>query len=76
MILGTTSYAAPEQFGMSQTDGRADIYSLGVLLNVMLTGQHPSRCLAAGHAGRIVRRCTMMNPDQRFRDVLELRDAL
>ena len=76
VILGTTGYAAPEQFGLSQTDGRADIYSLGVLLNVMLTGQHPSRRLAEGHAGRIVRRCTMMNPDQRFRDVLELRDAL
>ena len=76
VILGTTGYAAPEQFGLSQTDGRADIYSLGVLLNVMLTGQHPSRRLAAGHAGRIVRRCTMMNPDQRFRNVLELRDAL
>ena len=76
VILGTTGYAAPEQFGMSQTDGRADIYSLGVLLNVMLTGQHPSRRLAEGHAGRIVRRCTMMNPNQRFRDVLELRDAL
>lgn len=76
VILGTTGYAAPEQFGMSQTDGRADIYSLGVLLNVMLTGQHPSRRLAEGRAGRIVRRCTMMNPDQRFHDVLELRDAL
>ena len=76
VILGTTGYAAPEQFGLSQTDGRADIYSLGVLLNVMLTGQHPSHQLAAGHAGRIVRRCTMMNPDQRFRTVLELRDAL
>ena len=25
VILGTTGYAAPEQFGMSQTDGRADI---------------------------------------------------
>ena len=74
--LGTVGYAAPEQFGLSQTDGRADIYSLGVLLNVMLTGQHPSRLLAEGHAGRIVRRCTMMNPNQRFRDVLELRDAL
>ena len=47
-----------------------------MLLNVMLTGQHPSRRLAEGHAGRIIRRCTMMNPDQRFRDVLGLRDAL
>lgn len=76
VVLGTTGYAAPEQFGLSQTDGRADIYSLGVLLNVMLTGQHPSRRLAAERAGRIVQRCTMMNPDQRYSTVLELRDAL
>ena len=76
VVLGTTGYAAPEQFGLSQTDGRADIYSLGVLLNVMLTGEHPSRKLAEGKAGRIVRRCTMMNPDQRCRSVLELREAL
>ena len=76
VVLGTTGYAAPEQFGLSQTDGRADIYSLGVLLNVMLTGEHPSRKLADGRAGRIVRRCTMMNPDQRYRSVLELREAL
>ena len=75
-ILGTPGYAAPEQFGLSQTDGRADIYSLGVLLNVMLTGQHPSRKLASGKAGHIVQRCTMMNPDQRYQTVLELRDAL
>lgn len=76
VVLGTTGYAAPEQFGLSQTDGRADIYSLGVLLNVMLTGEHPSRQLASGRAGRIVQRCTMMNPDQRYRSVLELREAL
>lgn len=76
VVLGTTGYAAPEQFGLSQTDGRADIYSLGVLLNVMLTGEHPSRKLADGRAGRIVRRCTMMNPGQRYRSVLELREAL
>lgn len=76
VVLGTTGYAAPEQFGLSQTDGRADIYSLGVLLNVMLTGQHPSRRLASGKGGRIVQRCTMMNPDQRYSTVLELRDAL
>ena len=74
--LGTMGYAAPEQFGLSQTDGRADIYSLGVLLNVMLTGQHPSRQLAAGHAGRVVQRCTMTSPEQRYHSVQELREAL
>ncbi len=76
VVLGTTGYAAPEQFGLSQTDGRADIYSLGVLLNVMVTGQHPSRQLAPGHAGRVVQRCTMTNPDQRYQTVRELREAL
>ena len=75
-ILGTTGYAAPEQFGLRQTDARADIYSLGVLLNVMLTGKHPSRELAGGRMGRIVRRCTMMNPDQRYATVRELKEAL
>lgn len=72
MILGTTGYAAPEQYGMSQTDPRADIYSLGVLLNVMLTGEHPSRRLASGRLGRVIRRCTMMSPGQRYQNVLEL----
>ena len=30
-ILGTTGFAAPEQYGLSQSDGRADIYALGAV---------------------------------------------
>lgn len=37
-ILGTKGYASPEQFGFEQTDARSDIYSIGVLLNVLTTG--------------------------------------
>ena len=73
---GTTGYAAPEQYGLSQTDGRSDIYSLGVVLNVMLTGDHPSVRLAKGHMGRVVRRCTMTSPDQRYPNILRLAEAL
>lgn len=76
VILGTIGFAAPEQFGMNQSDERADIYALGVLLNVMLTGKHPSKELAAGRMGRIVQRCTMMNPKQRYKDVKSLMEAL
>lgn len=47
-VLGTTGFAAPEQYGIFQSDERADIFSLGVLLNIMLTGKHPSREMAAG----------------------------
>lgn len=75
-VLGTMGYAAPEQYGFSQTDHRADIYSLGVLYNVMLTGQHPSRALAGGKPGRVIERCTMTNPARRWRDLLQLMDNL
>ena len=76
VVLGTTGYAAPEQYGLSQTDGRADIYSLGVTMNVMLTGQHPSRKLASGRMGRIIQRCTMLAPEKRYQTVLDLMEAL
>ena len=75
-ILGTTGYAAPEQYGISQTDQRADIYSLGVLLNIMLTGKHPSKELAGGRLGHIVQKCTMVNPKKRYKNVLWLMEAL
>ena len=75
-ILGTTGYAAPEQYGISQTDERADIYSLGVLLNIMLTGKHPSKELASGKLGHIVQKCTMVNPKKRYKSVLYLMETL
>ncbi len=40
--LGSTGYAAPEQYGKSQTTGRADIYSLGATLHQLVTGHDPS----------------------------------
>ena len=75
-ILGTTGYAAPEQYGIAQTDERADIYSVGVLLNIMLTGKHPSRELAGGRLGHVVQKCTMVNPKKRYKNVLYLMEAL
>ena len=75
-VLGTTGFAAPEQYGLSQTDQRADIYSVGILMNVMLTGKHPSKQLAPGHLGRVVERCTQVSPEKRYQNVLRLMEAL
>ncbi len=40
--LGSTGYAAPEQYGRAQTTPRADIYSLGATLHQMLSGDDPT----------------------------------
>ncbi len=43
MVLGTPSFMSPEQMSGRRVDGRADLYSLGVMLFQLLTGQLPHR---------------------------------
>lgn len=76
VMMGTVGYASPEQLGISQSDARTDIYAVGVLLNVMITGKHPSKQLANGKAGRIVQKCTNVSPDERYQSAEKLSKAL
>lgn len=75
-VMGTTGYAAPEQYGFSQTDARADIYSLGILLNEMLTRRHPATRLTEGPLRPIIEKCIEVNVDKRYASAAEVLEAL
>lgn len=70
-LLGTRGYAPPEQYGFTQTDERADIYSLGKMLEQLL-GDRAKRSRYA----RIIRKCTRLDPDKRYQTVGQVRRAL
>ena len=74
--VGTIGYAAPEQYGEAQSDARTDIYGLGIMMNVMLTGKHPVNEMATGKIGNIIEKCIMVNPSKRYRDVMEVKEKL
>lgn len=48
LLIGSPGYMAPEQVLGKPVDGRADIYSLGLVMFEMLTGKNP---MDRGHAG-------------------------
>ncbi len=82
--MGTRGYAAPEQYGTSQTDARTDIYSLGVTMYHLLTGKSPNeppyefrmlRQLSKDFSEGIefiVNKCVQSDPFKRYQSVAEL----
>lgn len=74
--LGTPGYAAPEQFGIFQSGCSTDIYSLGILMNIMLTGAHPSVVLPKGLFNHIIKKCTMTQINKRYSSADTLKKAI
>ncbi len=66
--VGTVNYASPEQagYGMNGTSIKSDIYSLGIMLNVMLTGKFPKEKIADGFCKDIIIRCIDLDPENRY----------
>lgn len=75
-ILGTVGYASPEQFGFSQTDDKADIYSCGVLMNFLLTGKLINEEIYQGFFTPIIEKCTEIDKDKRYINISQLKSAI
>ena len=62
---GTREYASPELLAGQKVDARSDIWSIGKLIQDIFPGRYK----------RIVRRCLMADPQQRYSSVKDLQAA-
>ncbi len=69
--FGTIGYAAPEQFGFSQSDFRTDIYALGITVNELLCEKNSWKTLDIA-----VAKCKEFDPEHRFQSIGELQKFL
>ncbi len=80
VFFGTQEFAPPEQYGFSQTDNRSDIFSLGVLLCWLITGQADVKKALVDIKNKrlaaIVKKCTSFAPKDRYSNAAQVKDAL
>lgn len=68
--LGTVGYAPPEQYGYGQTDGRSDVYALGVTFEKLLKDGE------GGAVRSVLRRAQAVDPAARYASVEQFVRAL
>ena len=82
-IAGTLVYMSPEQREGRNVDARSDLYSCGIVLFEMLTGERPAggevpsalRADTPAHLDEAFRRC-YTRYDRRFASAAQMRDAI
>lgn len=72
-LFGTPYFAAPEQFGygLNPMTTKADIYGVGLLFNIMLTGKYPIEEKAQEPYWSVIEKCIKLEASERC-DINEL----
>lgn len=73
--LGTEFYASPEQYGFKQTDNRSDVYSIGKLMIVLLSGRESVENINKLPFANIIKKCIQVDSDKRYKTVTGLEIA-
>ena len=76
VLIGTTGYAAPEQYGFKASDPSADVYALGRTAQELFTGEKSFPESYDGPLSEIIKKCLELSPSDRFHDASDLLRAI
>ena len=66
-LLGTPGFAAPEQFGFGSSTTATDLYAVGVLMDMLLSGRPATPGLQ-----KIISKCRELDPARRYQSASDL----
>ncbi|MBR5179216.1 MAG: protein kinase [Lachnospiraceae bacterium] len=75
-LIGTTGYAAPEQYGFGSSNVQTDLYAVGRLMTCLLTGSPDNVEQCPDTLKGIIKKCIQLDPSKRYSSARQLKSAL
>ena len=76
VLIGTSGYAAPEQYGFGASNIQTDLFALGKLMTCLLTGSPDNTAQCPKDFRKIIDKCTQIDASKRYSSAQQLKNAL